>query len=163
MLSIEIVRIVEEFDGWNSPHIHGLRVHTNDGPSASDLWEEAFGYSDGNEIDGLRNCLGNKEQEVLKEILKTEKSEEDYAAVSQFIRWILTNYQWDEDAKDCLRHRDEYDYFVLGKQIGPHSKWCETTIGRISFYEKLYQDEYFEKMLPLYVQSIRDIIERHRT
>jgi len=40
MLSIEIVKLVEEFDGFRYPNIDSLNSYKEDGQSISDLWEE---------------------------------------------------------------------------------------------------------------------------
>jgi hypothetical protein len=155
MLNIEIVKLVEEFDGFRNPNIDSLNSYKEEGQSISDLWEEQ----------GIQNyyesrVLNQEEQKKLTELLLTDRNEDHFRAVSSYIRWATNNLDWQEDLKDCLRHSDEYDHFILGREIGGgcHSDWCKSSIGRISFFSKYYSDQYFEKMLPHYIESLRRLL-----
>lgn len=156
MLNIEIVKLVEEFDGWSFPKFDSLDSYKDeDGYSLSRLWEdEGLGHYYENDI------LSQDEQKSLKELLVTERNEEHFQTVSKYICWVADNLDWQSDHKDNLRFSDEYDHFILGQEIKSeyHSNWCKSSIGRICFFEQYYATKYFEKMLPLYVESLRRLL-----
>ena len=155
MLNIEIVKLVEEFDGWRCPNIDSLISIKDGDQSISDLWEEQ-----GIQSYYESRILNQEEQKKLTELLLTDRNENHFRTVSSYIRWVTNNLEWQEDLKDYLRHSDEYDYFILGRELGAghHSDWCKSSIGRISFFSKYYSDQYFEKMLPLYIESLRRLL-----
>lgn len=156
MLNIDIVNLVEDYDGWTYPKIDSLDSYKDkDGYSISRLWQD-HGISHYYEGD----ILAQDEQERLKELLITERNEGHFQVISKYICWVVDNLDWQSDYKDDLRYCEEYEYFILGKKTLDdfHSNWCESSVGRICFFEQYYSNEYFKKMLPLYVESLRRLL-----
>jgi hypothetical protein len=86
--------------------------------------------------------------------------EAHFQTVSKYICWVTDNLDWQSDHKDHIRFSDEYNHFILGKEVEDeyHSNWCQSSIGQICFFEQYYANEYFQKMLPLYIESLRRLL-----
>lgn len=155
MLSVEIVKLVEDFDGWKHdrdrlcPHEIGAKV--------SEIWEEYLcnGYA----FDG---DLSEHEVELLYEVLKENRNTGAFEVVRDFIVWFIRSFEWDTDCKETLMYIDAYDYFIKGEEIDPShvawKQWCESPKGMITFYADYYNRRYIDSMFPHYVDSLRTLI-----
>jgi len=155
MLSAEIVKMVENFDGWTFernrlvPHECGSKI--------SDIWEEYLG-------DGYSPMgdLNDHEVGLLYEVLKESQDPKIFETVKDFIVWCIRNFDWGVSGKECLMYHDAYDYFIKGEEIDPShvfwKNWCESPKGKISFYEDYFSRRYVEDMFPHYVGSLRTLI-----
>lgn len=156
MLSVEIVRLVEDFDGWKHDRDRLVPLYEG-GCRVSDIWKEYLGnnYS----VDG---DLSDHEVELLHKILKENRDPEAYETVKDFIVWFIRNFDWDIDCKETLMYLAAYDYFIKGEEIDPShvawKQWCESPKGIITFYADYYGRRYVEDMFPHYVGSLRTLI-----
>ena len=155
MLSTEIVKMVEDFDGWKHDRD---RLGPNEiGAKVSEIWGEYIqnSYS----VDG---DLSEDEVELLYEALKENRNPEVFETVRDFIVWFIRNFDWDIDCKETLMYLDAYDYFIKGEEIDPShvawKQWCESSKGKIAFYADYYGRRYIDSMFPHYVDSLRTLI-----
>lgn len=155
MLSVEIVKLVEEFDGWK----HDLdRLGPNEfGVKVSEIWEEYLG--NGYSVEG---DLTDHDVGLLYKVLKDTRDSKVFETVKDFILWFIRNFDWDVDCKETLMYLDAYDYFIKGEEIDPShvawKRWCESSKGKLTFYEDYYGRRHVNDMFPLYVESLRELL-----
>lgn len=155
MLSTEIVKLVEEFDGWR--HDRDKLDPRECGTKVSDIWDEYIGngYSVGGD-------LTDQEVDSLYAILKETRDPEVFETVKDFILWFIRHFDWNIGGKETLMYLDAYDYFINEEEIDPShvfwKRWCESSKGKLTFYEDYYGRRYVEDMFPLYVGSLRELL-----
>lgn len=120
MLSTEIVRMVEEYDGWEFPNLDSLKFNDDDEPSYSEVWETEHlseiyvedHFPRLNEGELLK--LGN----VLKYDSSKEEKERNYSKVSEFIRWYYSISSDDHFYTFCPNwekyYSNLYGHFIEG-------------------------------------------------
>ena len=155
MLNIEIVKLVEEFDGWT--HDSDRLVPHECGSKVAEIWEEYLG--NGYSVEG---DLNDHEVELLYEVLRETRDPEVFETVKNFVSWFIRHFDWDIDCKETLMYLDAYDYFMKGEEIDAShvawKKWCESPKGRTTFYEDYYSRRYVKDMFPHYVDTLRTLI-----
>ena len=164
MITHETVRLITEFEDWKYPNHH---QHKFDGGEITtlDRWIES-------DIDGVLDDKGLNEDEKnrLEELLRQQPKSEIYEVVSNFIDWVLRNLpDYGEKYTDFLIYRMEYEYYYLGRK---KSKYTDLDLenywrsrdpkSRVHFWSRHYHTEYFEKTLPHYVETLRELIETHQ-
>ena len=165
MLTTETVKLITEFDGWKYPNFHQHKfVEGKCSYTTLDQWIEG-----GVTIEP--NVLSEDEQNQLEELLRQNPKSEIYEVVSDFIQWVLRNYPNNfNEPKDYLINQMEYEYYYLGRKrssIGGGSEptnfendsWFGNSKSRVGFWDRHYRTEYFEKTLPHYVETLRELLQ----
>ncbi len=167
MLTYETVKLISEFDGWECPNLHQHKfVESKISYTTVDKWDG--GHIKGNYKDKV---LNEDEQNQLEELLRQNPKSEIYEVVSNFIQWVLRNLPYEGvDFKDHLIMYMEYEYYYLGRKessyvrgnlptIFKDNDWFGNSVSRVSFWDRHYRKEYFEKTLPHYVETLRELIQ----
>jgi hypothetical protein len=171
MLSIDIVKLAEDFDGWAKLwKSEGWETTPDyDGPTLVDIWGDTNGpyYAHESENWGHGDHLSYRrltknELMKLKDILEKEPNEMHYSLVCRFIKWVLKYGPEEPDLKYDLYRQELYEEYFLGEKIDPAADRLTDISNRIDVHSRIFFEEYFEKMLPLYVQSLREIIKTQR-
>lgn len=170
MLRNDIVQIVSEFKWDKFQFSYKNDPKWNDAvddegecdghyeqPTIYDCWvmddTESF-YSN----EGLRE----DEHNLLKKLLLEKKEEDNYKVVRDYIDFCLENSQSYplSDHKSDLFEWDLHNYVIYGIDNNHYFKVCGEVClsARLSVFKRHYKREYFEKMLPFYVQSLRQLI-----
>jgi hypothetical protein len=168
MLSIDIVKLAEDFDEWDELWAdEGWVTPTNyDGPTVVDIWGSAFGSYQAEESENWGHKdhhsyrqLTKNELKKLREILQTQRNERHYKLVCRFIKWAIEYGPGELDFNYELYRQDLYEIYFLGDDTDlGHDRLMDIS-DRIGVHSRMFFDNYYESMLPLYVQSLREIIK----
>jgi hypothetical protein len=168
MLSIDIVKLAEDFDGWDNLWTdEGWVTPTNyDGPTVVDIWGSAFGsyQAEDSENWGHKDNysyrqLTKNELKQLREILQTQRNKRHYKLVCRFIKWAIEYGRGELDFRFELYQQELYVSYFLGEDFNPVNDRLTDISNRIEVHGRMFFDNYYESMLPLYVQSLREIIK----
>lgn len=171
MLSIDIVKLAEDFDGWDELFVdEGWPSPPDyDGPTLVNIWNAVFGSyrAEDSEIWGHEDRLSYRrltktELIKLKNILENERDQRHFRLVCRFIKWALEFGPGELDFKYELHQQGLYEKYFLGEQIDPVDGHLTDISNRIGVHSRIFFEEYYERMLPLYVQSLREIIKTQR-
>ena len=126
------------------------------------------------ELGGKDDNFTIEEINILEEMIKDEISNEEwslYFALSKYVDFILKcSYPFSGDHKDDTYYNLGYEILINNKTtdtIDPDVEYGDdpalheffaSGIGKVSFFEKYYKYEHFEKMNPHYVQSIKELM-----
>jgi hypothetical protein len=161
MLSVEIVKMVEDFDGWDYPNIESLSepFKNSDESCYSETWlshnmynmfkEEYFPH------------LKTHELECIKEILEFERRFNDHhkchSLVSSFVRWYFRYSNWSTDFEsEFYEYWQPYTYYIEGKI--PYDGFKPDEVERIEFFKDYNDREYFRQMGPHWLNRFRKLI-----
>lgn len=118
MLSVEIVRIVEDYDGWDFPNRDSLKFNNDEEPSYSEVWEDEHlseiyvedHFPRLNEGDLVK--LGN----ILKYDSDEIKKRRNHRLLSNFIKWYFQISSNDQFRYFCVNtekwYFSSYKYFI---------------------------------------------------
>lgn len=176
MLSSEIVKMVEDFDGWEDPENERLtykgwaKDHTYlteemKNTYYSAIWESWDLYN--RYADSYLPRLSLEELEALKVILMCDSNEKrqyrNFRTLSHFIRWFHEESDWSADIEDDYYYGCNEDYYIRGE--GPYEGFSPTDLssdpffmGKISFFKEYFQKDMFTKMGLVWVECLRDMI-----
>ncbi len=168
MLSIDIVKLAEDFDGWDELWVdEGWSKQPDyDGPTVVDIWGAAFGsyyvqdsQNWGHGDNHHHRQLDKNELIKLKDILEIQRDERHYRLVCHFIKWVLKYGPDEMDFNYEFYKKELYESYFLGEDINPVNDRLTDISNRIDVHSRIFLEEYYEKMLPLYVQSLREVIK----
>lgn len=164
MLTDKTVKLVTEFDGWEYPNLYPQKRTLFEGGPVITTYESWV--SDG--VSGYypNQVLNLDEQKRLEELLSDNKISKNYEVVSDFIQWVNCNCPTYGDYKDCIVESWEYEYHYLGRRKSSFDgtpfdddKWLQDPKNRVMFWDRHYKQEYFEKTLPHYVETLRQLLD----
>jgi len=165
MLTEKTIRMVTDFN-YEYPNLHQHKFKDYDN---YDLWFEENYFVHNKK----RDLLTKEEKEKIEILLSKKQNPKDFEVVSNFVQFVLRHPIEGWDTKDNLIHYLSEQYYFYGNtkdKINKRDitedehlyKWITSTKGRISFFEDHYKIEKFDKLYPLYVQSLKDLIETKR-
>ena len=177
MLSTEIVKMVEAFDGWEEPENERLTYKgwAKDDPYLteemkdsyySEIWESWDLYNRYDEAYFPR--LNLEELEALKAVLTHDTDDKrryrNFRVLSQFVRWILDESDWSSDFEDDYYYGCNEDYYI--RAVGPYKDFSPEDLssdpffmGKVSFFKEYFQKEMFKNMGPVWLELLREIIK----
>lgn len=164
MLSVEIVRMVEDYEGFANDDYHlteRMRNHFY-----SEIWGGWELYNLYSEEYFPR--LNQKELELLKNILiydfDEEKRDQNFRAIANFICWFIEESDWICDLKDDYYYERAEDYYMRG--VCPYAGFKpedfsddRLPMGKISFFKEYFKKEMFKNMGPVWFECFRLMIE----
>jgi hypothetical protein len=171
MLSIDIVKLAEDFDGWDELFVdEGWATPPEyNGPTLVDIWDAANGSYYAHEAHNWDHTDRNRHRQLtqneliqLKEILENQRDEKHYRLVCRFIKWVLEYGPGELDFNYELYQQGLYEKYFLGEHIDPVDDRLKDISNRIGVHSRIFFEEYYERMLPLYLQSLREIIKTQR-
>ena len=176
MLSSEIVKMVEDFDGWEDPENERLTYKgwAKDHPYLTEemkntyysaIWESWDLYD--RYADSYFPRLSLEELEALKVILMYDSNEKrqnrNFCTLSHFVRWFHEEGDWSADPEDDHYYGYNEDYYIRGEGLyegfSPNDLSSDPLfMDKISFFKKYFQKDMFRKMGLVWVECLRDMI-----
>ena len=177
MLSVEIVKMVEAFDGWEEPENERLTykgwakdlsclTEEMKGSYYSAIWEERDLYNRYDEAYFPR--LNLEELEALKAVLMDDTDDKrryrNFLVLSHLVRWFHEESDWSLDIEDEHYYVCNEDYYIRGE--GPYSGLSPQDLSidpffmdKLSFFRAYLQKEMFKNMGPEWLERLREIIQ----
>lgn len=162
MLTDKTIKLITEFDCWEDTH-YPIPNHQD----TEMLWN----------IKDIKRyypklVLNLDEQKRLENVLSENPMSKNYEVVSDFILWVTHNCPITVDYRDDMVNLWEYEYYYLGRSIGTpyrnnsrdgvifeNDDRLQNPDIRLSFWDRHYKTEYFEKTLPHYVERLRLVLD----
>lgn len=161
MLSVEIVKMVEDFDDWKFPNLESLSklFENSDEACYSEAWlshnmynmfeEEYFPH------------LKTHQLESIKKILEFERISNDHhkchSLVSSFVKWYFQYSNWSTDIESELYdYFHPYKYYIEGKI--PYDGFEPNEVEKIEFFKDYNGREYFRQMGPHWLNRFKELI-----
>ena len=177
MLSTEIVKMVEAFDGWEEPENERLTYKgwAKDDPYLTEEMKDSY-YSEIWESWDLYNYydepyfprLNLEELEALKAVLMHDTDNKrryrNFLVLSHLVRWFLDKSAWSSEVEDEDCYLCNEDYYIRGE--GPYSGLSPQDLSndpffmdKLSFFGEYFQREMFKNMGPVWLERLRNIIK----
>jgi len=161
MLSTEIVKMVEDFNGWEYPNLESLThaFKNSDEESYSEAWHSYNMYD--RFIESYFPRLEKSELKQIQEILQFERkcvnNHKCHSLVSSFIRWYFANSNCVMDIEsEYYDYWQPYSYYIDGKI--PYDGFEPDDVEKISFFKDYHNREYFQQMGPHWLNWFRKLI-----
>ena len=168
MITDKTVELIVKYNNFSQPdfHIHKFKNGFGEEYTSLDLWHEQ-GLSYASEWFFLEKKLWLSEDEAshVEAVLLNKSSQKSYDRVSSFIKFVINNpFHWGHS--DACIHDIGRQYLVEKKNIeefSPNERslitdWFDSEDGKINFYKQHHEELKFKSILPIYVQSLRNLL-----
>lgn len=168
MITEKTIEIIVNHKNYNQPNFHVHKFTDNLGKeyTSLDLWYEQ-GLQHKSEWYFLEEKLHFSEDEasLLEDKLLNNLCLELHEITSQFIKFVLGRpFHW--EYSDSSIHNIGHQYLIENMDIAEFAPkyqnlikdWFEREEGKIAFYEQYFDEKKFNKILPIYVQRLRNIL-----
>ena len=144
MLNLQTVQFVEKFDTNKTKY---------DGLSASEMWEylDLVRYKRG-------RTLSESEEDQLYISLQSENNPEHIKTVIDYVSWMLSNIQVDDDLQKADFIEESYHHYINGCFSTNH--FVQQPFAMVMVYEDIFRKSYVFSMIPIYVESLRMLLAR---
>jgi hypothetical protein len=161
MLSTEIVKMVEDFEGWEYPNLESLThaFKNSDEASYSETWSSYNLYNMFKESYFPR--LEKHELDCIKIILESELNDKNsykcHSLVSSFVKWYFEHSNCLNDIEsEYYEYWQPYTYYIEGKI--PYDGFEPGDVEKISFFKDYHNRQYFHQMGPHWLNWFRKLI-----
>lgn len=168
MLTDKTLELIVEYEKYRFPedHIHKFVDGFGDEFTTYDTWEEhglfsRAGWFFVEEGSGL----SNEEAISLEAVLLGGANPETFEIVSEFIQFVLKMpFFW--ECSDSYMQIIGCQYFIDGKPKEAFAanekqlitEWYDREEGQIAFFEQHFEELKFKKIVPIYVQRLKNLL-----
>ncbi|MDA7635247.1 hypothetical protein N8755_04995 [Alphaproteobacteria bacterium] len=157
MLTNKIVRMVTDYNyKCKDCHNHTSKCGKYD---SYDVWEKS------KDLVRFKDLLSDNEKHKLEYLLVQKQNPEDFEMVSRCLLFLLTDPLNQLDSADRQWYRVGEDFYLHGKKKDrfngddlTQDEWFNSSLGKIIFFNTKYQIEFFEKMVLIYLDLVKKII-----
>ena len=168
MLTDKTLKLIVEYENYRFPvgHVHKFVNGFGEEYTTYDVWEEQGRFSEAEWFfveEGVG--LSNEEAISLEVVLSSGTNPEAFEVVSEFIQYVVnTPFFW-EHSDSCVQMIG-HKYFIDGmskEAFTPNDRkviteWFEREEGKIAFFKQHFDELRFKKIIPMYIQWLRELL-----
>lgn len=124
-----------------------------------DLWKKS------KDLVRFKNLLTKDEKSKLEYLLSQKQNPEDFEMVSRCLLFLLMDPLYQLDSEDRELYLVGEEFYLHGNKVDrfngddlTQDEWFNSSLGKIDFFNTKYRIESFEKMVPIYLESVKELI-----